>query len=534
MRLSALLALAALLAAPARALKTEILPASAATPASGPSRAMAVTSGQALIQLSSRTLTSSLDGALAAIGAKRLNDLGSGWILVGWSDTATVSFRLAALKTLPGVVAAEPSHVYSVKRVPSDPLVGSQYALAKVDAFRGWEFETGYSSRVTVAVIDTGVDGSHADLSAKFVNTTSLSYDPSCPPPGPCAPTVNNPPTPACQHGTEVSGVAAASSDNGVGVAGMSWGAQLVSFKVFANADCNADCSDAVGGGGCLTNDPAIISAINQAAALNNTAAYGHVVVNMSLGGSGACPAAVQTAVTNAHNAGVVLVAAAGNDGSAVNSPGNCANLIPAGATDSSDSIASFSSNGAELAARGLVAPGVSVLTTAPGGGTSSPSGTSFSSPMVAGAAAILISAKPTLTPDQVRDNLRAGANNLGQLANFQGAGRLNLYNSVYLTLNGGALPAANGVNAAAKAFAFPNPVNLSKTGGVQFSVPPSIAGAITDVKVYTLDGHFVRDLTTAIWDGKNSDGNKVASGTYMFIIKTSAGSSSGRVTVIR
>ncbi|MFI5346020.1 MAG: S8 family peptidase [Elusimicrobiota bacterium] len=532
MRFSAALALAALLSVPARAFKTELMPSAPGTAAAG-ARPLVVTSGQAILQLSSGTVPSSLDGALAVLNARRLSDLGHGMIVVGWNDAASVPLRLSALKTVPGVQAAEASMVYSVHRVPSDPLVSTQYALSKTDAFRAWEFETGFSSRVTVAVVDTGVDGTHPDLSAKLVNTVSGGFDPNS-----GAPFANNPPTPACQHGTEVAGVAAASSDNGVAVAGVSWGAQLVSYKIFLDADCNADCSDKTPNT-CQTNDAGIIAALNQAVTVQNTAAYGHMVVNLSLGGAGSCPPLVQTAVNNAFAAGVVVVAAAGNgDGfgntSAINSPGDCTHVIPAGASNSSDGIPSFSSNGAELANHGVVAPGVSVLTTAPGGGTSSPSGTSFSSPMVAGAAALLISAKPALTPAQVEFNLRAGANDLGQPANFQGAGRLNIYNSLYYTLNPGSLPPANDVNTAPKAFAFPNPVNLSKAGGVQFSVPPSIAGAVTDVKVYTLDGHFVRDLATAIWDGKNTNGNKVASGTYMFVIKTSAGTSSGRVTVIR
>lgn len=526
--LAGALALALLAAAPARALRTETLAGAPASPATVGARPLLVTSGQALLQLSSGTAPASLDGALAALGVRRLSDLGGGVIVVGWDGPVSVSQRLAALKTVPGALRAEPSRVYSVRRVPNDPLVASQYALSKTDAFRAWEYETGASSRVTVAVVDTGVDGSHPDLSAKFVNTVSGGFDPNS-----GAPFANNPPTPACQHATEVAGDAAASSDNGLAVAGMSWGAQLVSYKVFLDSDCKADCSDNAPSA-CVTNDAGIIAAVNKAASVQNTAAYGRMVVNLSLGGAGACPALVQNAITSAYTAGVVVVAAAGNDGLAVNSPGNCAHVIPVGATDSSDAIAWFSSNGPELAAHGLAAPGVSVLTTAPGGGTASPSGTSFSSPLVAGAAALLLAAKPTLTVDQVEANLRAGAESLGQPANSQGAGRMNIYRSIYLTLNSGALPPVGEVNAAPKAFAYPNPVSLSKAGGVQLSVPPAIDGAVLGVNIYTLDGKFVRAVTTKIWDGKNAAGNKVATGTYMFVVKTSKGESSGRVTVIR
>ena len=521
----------------AHALKTETFLTHRGVGTAATTSSTLVTSGQAIIRLSSGTAASSLDALLLPLGAARGVELGGGWILITWNDGASVTSKLPFLLALPGVSAIQPSHVYSVNRVPTDPLVNSQYALFRVDAFRAWEFETGFSSRVTIGIVDSGIDGSHPDLSAKLSNTNSVAFDPNT---GLVA-SPNDPLVPACQHGTEVAGVAAASSDNGIAVAGMSWGAQLVSLKVFLDSDCTPDCGDSGLGGGCVTNDPAMISAINFATGVVNTPKYGKMVVNMSLGcAPGAPPCAVctgsalETATVNAFNAGVVIVAAAGNSGGAVNNPGDCLDVIPAGATDSNDNVPSFSSRGAELAASGLVAPGVSVLTTAPGSKTSSPSGTSFASPMVAGAAAVLLSAKPTLTPAQVQTNLRAGADNLGLASTIQGAGRLNLYKSVYLTLHGGSLPAVNDVNAAAKAFAYPNPVNLSKTGGVVFSLPPAINGAITDLKIYTLDGQFVRDLTAPIWDGKNTEGNKVATGTYMFVVKTSKGAASGRMTVIR
>jgi subtilisin family serine protease len=525
-----------LAAAPARALKTETFQ-SGIRPAAGGTSIVRVTSGQALVELAVGTSTSSLTAPLAAAGAVYMKDLGSRWILVGWSDGSPVASKLTSLAALPGVAAVSPSHVFSVKAIPNDPFVTSQYALAKVDAFRGWEFETGYSSRVTIAVIDTGIDGSHPDLADKLANTTSLSYDPNCGA-APCAATTNNPPTPACEHATEVSGVAAASTNNSLDVAGMSWGAQLVSLKVFADADCNSDCTDA-GSNLCDTNDPAIISAIEHAASLQNTAAYGRIVVNMSLGGTptSTCAAddpALQTAVTNAVTAGVVLVAAAGNDGGPVNSPGYCTGVIPVGATDMNDDIASFSSNGSVLASNGLVAPGVSLTSLVPGGGTTSnASGTSFASPMVAGTAALMLSAKPSLSPGDVQSDLRSAADNIGQPPNNQGGGRLDVYKTLGLVVNG-AIPAPNGVDANAEPFAFPNPVRLSQTSGVEFSIPPGLGTSGLDIRVYTMQGGFVRELSAPLWDGRNAGGNLVASGSYVFVVKTSAGSARGRLAVIR
>ncbi len=540
-RPAALALLALLSSAPARALKTESMaaPARGTTVLGEGPASILVTSGQALVRLSSGTAPASLDAPLAALGARRGADLGGGWILVLWADPSPVAAKLSALQNMPGAAAVQPSHVYKVHRIPNDPLVSSQYALQKTDALRAWELETGGTSRVTIAVVDTGVDGGHQDLAAKFANTTSVAFDPKT---GAVA-AVNDPLKPACEHATEVAGVAAAASDNGTDIAGMSWGAQLVSLKVFADADCDPSNCDALTT--CVTNDPAIIAAINYATGVVNSAAYGRVVVNLSLGCSVAGPSAsclpctdptevaLKGAVSNAITAGVVVVAAAGNDGTSVNNPGDCPGVIPAGATDSNNAIASWSSNGPELASGGVVAPGVMVLTTSPGGGTASVSGTSFASPMVAGAAALLLSAKSTLFPAAVQNDIRRGAVSLGQPANNQGAGLLDAYNSVSLVVNG-ALPAANGVNADAKPFAFPNPMRLSSGGGAEFSIPPSLAGSSLDIKVYTLDGQFVRDLSTALWDGKNASGNLVASGTYVFVVKTDKGSSRGRLAVIR
>jgi subtilisin family serine protease len=502
---------------------------------------MIVTSGQALVRLSSGTAPSSLDAALQGLGATRGTSLGNGWVLIRWSDSSSVASKLPALGNLPGVAAVQPSHVYKVHRVPNDTLVGMQYALQNVDAFRAWELETGGTSRVTVAVIDTGIDGSHPDLSAKFANTTSIAYDPNT---GAVA-VPNDPLTPACEHATEVAGVAAASSDNSLDIAGMSWGAQLVSLKVFADADC--DPSDCDANTACNTNDPAMISAINYAAGVANTAPYGRVVVNMSLGcsvaGSGplclpctdpsesALAGAVASAIAPPNN--VVIVAAAGNDGTSVNNPGDCPGVIPAGATDSNNSITYFSSNGPELASGGVVAPGSSVLTTAPGGATASVSGTSFASPMVAGTAALLLSAKPSLTPAQVQADIRGGAVSLGQPAVNQGAGLLSAYNAISLATTG-SLPPANGVNADAKPFAFPNPFRLSQESAVEFSIPPGLQRNGLDIKIYTLQGGIVRDLSEPLWDGKNTSGNLVASGSYVFVVTTSNGSARGRMAVIR
>ncbi len=527
---SAAALLLVLAAAPARAVVTETIGGGAMGPSyfMPAGQVLTVVSGQALVRLSSGASVGLFDSNLAALGAARGTDFGGGWHSVTLAPGQTVASALPILRLLPGVAVADPSRVYEAKRTPNDPSVNSQYALAQVSAFAGWEYEIGNSSRVTIAVIDTGIDGTHPDLIGKLANTTSRQFNATT-----GVASANNPPTPACNHGTRVSGVAAASSDNSTQIAGMSWGAQLVSMKVFD------PCGD-VNCGGCVTSDNAIIAAITEARALQNTAAVGKVVINMSLGGAGPCAGAVETAIGLAVAAGIPVIVSAGNDGGGVNDPGNCASSIPVGATDSNSNIASFSSRGTELSQRGLVAPGVSLLTTDQGGGTASATGTSFSAPMVSGLSALILAARPTFTVAQVSTALRGGAASIGvsnlgvagagTLGDTAGAGRMDAYRSMRLAIKG----TLAGFDGEEKPIAFPNPFKPSQTGSVAFAIPPSLQGARLGIKIYTLDGAFVREVNGQSWNGKNADGNAVASGTYVFVVTTSAGTGRGRVSVLR
>jgi serine protease len=434
----------------------------------------------------------------------------------------SVAAALVALRSLPAVAAADPSRVYSVERQPNDPLVASQYALAQVNAQGAWEYEIGSSSRVTVGIVDAGIQATNAELSGKLTNTASRAFNPNT-----GAMSLDNPPTQACNHGTRVAGVAAATTDNSSKIAGMSWGAQLLSLKVFLDADCAGDnCSE----GTCLTNDAGVAAAIGYATQLQNTPTHGKIVLNLSLGGSGSCAGVVQTAITNAVSSGVVVVISAGNDGGAVNTPANCSGAIPVGATDANNLVTSFSSRGTALSNSGLVAPGSQLLTTDLNDGTANATGTSVSAPMVAGAAALLLSARPTATASEIQAWLRAGADSLGLPSTVQGAGRLNAYKSLRLAVKG----TLAGQPGESKPTAFPNPARLSETGTISFALPSSLQGSSPKIRVYTVDGRLVRELTGLVWDGKNEHGNLVASGTYAFVVTTSAGTGRGKVSVLR
>ena len=514
-------------------------------------RAVEAVSGEVLVQFSSAAAAAQRDAAISGAGLRLIGELPFGWTVVGLPPGTAVAAGMRLVRSLPGVVSYHPNHVYRANRVPNDPLVPSQYALSQINAFAGWEYETGASNQVTIAVIDGGIDGAHPDLSAKLVSSggvQSQSFDPNL---STSPAVVNDPPTAACNHATRTSGVAAASTDNGLGLAGVSWGARLLSLKVFADADCDSACCSAAhdcsaSGDTCGTTDAAMANAIAYAISRQNSAATGRIVINMSLGGAGGCPgvcpgadcvALTQTALSSAVAAGIPVVISAGNDGGPVNAPASCAGaaggsgIIPVGATDSGNNIASFSSQGPELAANGVVAPGVHVETTDSGAGyTGGASGTSFSAPHVAGLAALILSAKPAFTPQQVQAAIQGGSDSVGAPAAQQGAGRIDVYRSLRLAVNG----TLAGFEGDRKAIAFPNPFRTAQARTVSITIPTGLQGSSASIKIYTLSGELVRELDGLSWDGRNSRGSLVASGTYVFVLSTGKGTARGRLAVIR
>lgn len=506
-----------------------------------------VVAEQVMVRFSSPTTATSRESSLKAMGAAVLSEFPE-WTLVGLPSGMRVGQGMQLLRASAGVVSVEPNNVMYVTKTPNDPLVSSQYALSQVDAFAGWEFEVGHSCRTTVAVVDSGIQGTQTDLTDKILVAESRAFDA-----GTGVASGLNALSPACNHATRVAGVAAASADNAYQIAGLSWGAKLMSLKVFNDADCApaGSCPNT-----CATSNAAMISAINYAVTKQNSAAAGKVILNLSLGctpGSdavecpAACPAAVQTALNNAVAAGIPVIISAGNDGLAVNIPAMCAGttggsgIMPVGATDSNGAIQSFSSRGPELSANGVVAPGKTVLTTDINNLTASATGTSFSAPYVAGLAALILSAKPEFTPAQVQSTIRGGAVNysvasLGMgnpytpMSDSAGAGRINTARSLRLAIRG-TLADFEGDS---KAIAYPNPFRPAQNGSVTITIPVSLQGGPTTIKIYTVSGEMVREITGTTWDGKNREGTMVATGTYLFTVSTAIGITRGRLALIR
>lgn len=491
-----------------------------------------VAAGAALVKFKAEVSTAAALAALESAGfplEKSFEPLG--WWLVSLPGGMSVAGGLASLKTLAQVEKAEPNMVYRAKRAPNDVHAAAQYALARVQAFGAWEYETGASSRVTVAIIDTGIDGTHPEISGKLIGTSKV-FNPDN------GNFLGNEavPTPACNHATRAAGVAAAASDNSAGVAGMSWGARLLSLKVFADSDCTADCADEAGFASCSTTNAAIAAAIQDSVPLHNTAQIGKLVLNISLGcpvgTCGSCGGVLQTAVTNAAAAGVMVFAAAGNaGGSLIDSPADCAGAYAVGATDIQDKLAYFSNIDNLMVTKGLAAPGVDIYTTDAGGGYASATGTSFASPMAAGLAALVWSANPSNTGAQVFDVLKNSADDLGAPGpdRYYGWGRINAYRAVCSVVPCRAYSAAE-----KKVSAYPNPFRPASHHLLAFKTAPGFDTSGIEVRVYTSEGELVRKLSGLAWDGRNAAGLPVASGVYIYRVETDSDSATGKLALIR
>ncbi len=274
-----------------------------------------------------------------------------------------------------------------------DPLREQQWGLTRLAAETVWA--GGDATGQVVAVVDTGVDATHPDLAGVVRSGIDLVGR-------------GNGTTDPNGHGTHVAGVVAAVSGNGVGGAGLAQGASLLPVRALDSTGSGYDSDVAEG----------LVWAVD----------HGADVANLSLGGED--PSALLTAAIDyALSKGVTVVAAAGNlgaDGDPVLYPAATPGVLAVAAVDSSLVRPSFSSTGAHLS---LAAPGVGILSTVPGGGHQSWSGTSMAAPFVAAAAAVLSAGEPGLTPAQLGARLRATAGDLGEPGHdpLHGAGMVDL-----------------------------------------------------------------------------------------------------------
>ncbi len=333
------------------------------------------------------------DAAVAAAGGTvtgSLAALGMVAIDVPATDTAAA---IAAYRANPAVASAELDRVRSAGGAPSDPAYSTQWNLPLI----GWDAARASVSpadHAKLAVLDTGIDAAHADLAGQVTGGWSaFGTDPLTDPNG---------------HGTAVAGIAAATTDNATGVAGVAWtGTTLLSVQVLG--------ADGTG------TDSDIIAGILWAAD------HGADVILMAFSSPG-YSAALQAAVDYAWSRGAVLVAATGNDGATTPTyPAGDAHVMGVSATNSSDALAAGSNSGTDTF---IAAPGVGIPTLAAGGGTYSMTGTSAAAAQIAGAAALLRALDPLASAAVVIGRLARTADRAGSAADT-GNGRLNLGRAV-------------------------------------------------------------------------------------------------------
>ena len=278
---------------------------------------------------------------------------------------------------------AEPNYPASAFDIlPNDQYYSLQYAYNNINAPLAWELTVG-ADDIIIAVLDTGVDLDHTDLSSKILPGFDF---------------VNNDfdPDDDHGHGTHVSGIAAADTNNSIGIAGVSWGAKILPIKVL---DENGDGNYAL-----------LIAGINWAIS------QGADIINMSLGGSDFSQA-LEDAVEYAYNNGVIVIASAGNDGnSSLLYPASYDTVISVASTDSSNAHSSFSNHNTAV---DISAPGSWIYsTTIDGYGYKS--GTSMAAPYVSGLASLLLSLPVTdsysgsMRSEQIWEMIRKTALDLG------------------------------------------------------------------------------------------------------------------------
>jgi len=280
-----------------------------------------------------------------------------------------------------------------------DPQFSEQYAPQLVRAPTAWETSLG-SEGVTIAVVDQGVKYDHPDLQAQFGEVKGKDFVDDDGDPMPTADREF--------HGTHVAGIASATTDNGVGVAGMS-NSTLLSGRALGAS-----------GRGSLS---AIASAVRWAAD------QGADIINMSLGGGGRTDT-MKNAVSYALDNGALPICAAGNSGNrGVSYPAKYDECVAVGAIDSEENLTDFSQYGPNL---DVVAPGQDVLSTSTrNGGYERVPGTSMACPAASGVAALGLATRDVSGPNELRQLLKETAVDIGLSEDRQGAGRADAANIV-------------------------------------------------------------------------------------------------------
>lgn len=358
-----------------------------------------------------------------------------------------------------------------------DPKLPEQYGLNLLQAARTWSYPDARGT--IVAVVDSGVDGTHPDLAGRVLQGAEFVS-------GSDGPSTGNGWRSPHFHGTAVAGVIGATVDNGVGMAGLARGVRILPVRTLG-ADGSGYTSDTARG---------IAWAVDQGAR----------VINLSLGAT--TPSAVEkAAIDYALSKNVVVVASAGNSGDSGNPvtyPAAYPRVIAVGAYDARRVLAGFSQRGSFV---DLTAPGVGITATLPGGRYGAASGTSFSAPFVSATAALIRGNSPSMTATGVQSLLTGTATDLGA------PGRDDLYGA------GSVDPAK-----ALATVAVPQAAHVSVGGpssamvGTRMTIPVSVrwraAGTPITMQRYTAGAWRTVTTAGAGWTGQVAVSAAVPAGT--------------------
>lgn len=373
-----------------------------------------------------------------------------------------------ALANNPDVEFIERDCVAVPTATANDTFYSYQWHLPRISCPSAWDVTKGQSSTV-IAIIDSGVYLAHSDLATKLV-------------PGFDFYTGDADSSDEYGHGTAVAGAAGACGNNSVGVAGVAWNNCIMPLKVTGTAGTTSHSLLA----------EAIIYAVD----------HGARVINMSFA-SATSTVALQSAIDYAWTNNVVIVASAGNYGSSVPQyPAACTNVVAVTAIQSNDTLATWSCYGSHVT---VTAPGVTIWTTNKDGNYGAWSGTSFSSPIVAGVAALIASVNPALTSAEIVDILKNTTDDLGDAGydDYFGHGRVNANLAVL------AAKATLPVDTAAPVTQITSPTTgATVSGTVSVAVTSSDNAAVTRVDLY-IDGKFYKTSTAAsavfTWNTKSA-----------------------------
>ena len=439
-------------------------------------------------------------GLPAAEFSKIMKEHGGKAKKVGQSDLHIVNVPahaeesiVARLADHPHLKLAELDRKVSPSMTPNDPYYGSEWHLPKISAQNAWNTTQG--SGVTIAILDSGINGAHPDLNGKMVSGWNF-YD-------------NNPNTSdVFGHGTLVAGTAAAITNNGTGVSSIAGQSKIMPIRI----------TDTSGYGYASTIVQGLVWASDN----------GVRVANVSFGGAVGI-LSVQNAAQYMKDKGGLVIAAAGNTGTELTTIPTTT-MIPVSATDANDAIASWSSYGNFVA---MSAPGVNIWTTRREGNYKTASGTSLSSPLTAGVVALMMSANTKLSSLEIENLLFSSAVDLGASGRdpYYGYGRVNAEAAVQ-----SAVAAAIVQDTEAPSVAIVNPLEGATVNGL---VPVDIEAfdniGISRAELWVNNTSVAVDTSPPFaftWDSTGTQNGAANLTVYVFDATNNMGSSSINVAV--